>query len=230
MITIDNFSGTAGGSVWPTTDSLVLLFALGTLLPAYTITGFDASAHAAEETIGAAKNVPRAIFRSVLVSVTVGWVLLAVVVLAAPSLPAVAAQGEGAFLSIMNEVLPRSLVVGLVVAIVLAQYLCGLATVTSASRMAFAFARDGGLPFAHAISWVCPSKAFARRCGLDCLIGFDSLYGSYAVIRNHHRCLYHFSLPVVRAPYHAWSLGIWPELDGDGSLEPRLPLSATGGP
>jgi amino acid transporter len=29
----------------------------------------------------------------------------------------------------------------------LAQYLCGLATVTSASRMAYAFARDGGLPF-----------------------------------------------------------------------------------
>ena len=30
--------------------------------------------------------------------------------------------------------------------IVLAQYLCGLATVTSASRMAFAFARDRGMP------------------------------------------------------------------------------------
>jgi amino acid transporter len=73
-------------------------------------------------------------------------------------LPAAAAQGEGAFLSIMNGVLPRALVVGFVVAIVLAQYLCGLATVTSASRMAFAFARDGGLPFANAIAWVCPRR------------------------------------------------------------------------
>ena len=39
------------------------LFALGFLLPAYTITGFDASAHAAEETVGAARDVPRGIVR-----------------------------------------------------------------------------------------------------------------------------------------------------------------------
>ena len=31
--------------------------------------------------------------------------------------------------------------------IFIAQLLCGLATVTSASRMIFAFSRDGGLPF-----------------------------------------------------------------------------------
>ncbi|HVJ80968.1 MAG TPA: amino acid permease, partial [Planctomycetia bacterium] len=39
---------------------------------------------------------------------------------------------------------------------VAAQYLCGLATVTSASRMAFAFARDGGLPFSQALRTVSP--------------------------------------------------------------------------
>src|SRR5262249_13249211 len=37
-----------------------------------------------------------------------------------------------------------------------AMYLCGLATVTSASRMAFAFARDGGLPFSRHLRWVSP--------------------------------------------------------------------------
>jgi amino acid transporter len=158
LVTFENFSGTAGGDVWPATDALVLLFALGTLLPAYTITGFDASAHAAEETISAAESVPRGIVRSVLVSTMAGWILLCVVVVVAPSLPAAAARGEGAFLSIVNGVLPRHLVTVLISAIVLAQYLCGLATVTSASRMAFAFARDGGLPFAHAVCWVCPRR------------------------------------------------------------------------
>jgi amino acid transporter len=39
----------------------------------------------------------------------------------------------------------------------IAQYLCGLATVTSASRMAFAFARDGGLPASRYIRWVSPT-------------------------------------------------------------------------
>jgi amino acid transporter len=38
---------------------------------------------------------------------------------------------------------------GLALAIALAQFLCGLATVTSASRMAYAFARDGGLPYSQ---------------------------------------------------------------------------------
>ena len=158
LVTFENFSGTAGGGRLAGDEELALLFALGALLPAYTITGFDASAHAAEETKSAAESVPRGIVRSVLVSGVAGWILLCVVVLAAPNLPAAAAQGEGAFLAIMNGVLPRPLVVALVAAIVLAQYLCGLATVTSASRMAFAFARDGGLPFSHAVRWVCPRR------------------------------------------------------------------------
>jgi amino acid transporter len=158
LVTFDNFSGPAGRDVWPATEGLVMLFALGALLPAYTITGFDASAHASEETIGASASVPRGIVRSVLVSGVAGWVFLSAVVLAAPSLRDAAGQGEGAFLWIMTSVLPPSLVIALCVGIVLAQYLCGLATVTSASRMAFAFARDGGLPFSTAVRRVCPRR------------------------------------------------------------------------
>ena len=158
LLRFENFSGTAGGGVWPATERLAVLFALGVLLPAYTITGFDASAHASEETLGASANVPRGIVRSVLVSGVAGWILLAAVVLAAPGLPEAAAQGEGAFLWIMTSVLPRPLVLALCAGIVLAQYLCGLATVTSASRMAYAFARDGGLPFSRALRRVCPRR------------------------------------------------------------------------
>ena len=67
-------------------------------------------------------------------------------------------RAKGHSSAILNGVLPRPLDVALVAAIVLAQYLCGLATVTSASRMAYAFARDGGLPFSHAVRWVCPKR------------------------------------------------------------------------
>jgi amino acid transporter len=158
LVTFENFSGTAGGNVWPATIGLGLLFVQGLLLPAYTITGFDASAHAAEETIKAAESAPRGIIRSVLVSGVAGWVLLGTVVLAAPNLSRAAIQGERAFLSIMNSVLPQPLSAVLVTAIVFAQYLCGLATVTSASRMAFAFARDGGLPCSKRMRWVCPKR------------------------------------------------------------------------
>jgi amino acid transporter len=38
-----------------------------------------------------------------------------------------------------------------------AQYLCGLATLTSTSRMCYAFARDGGLPFSRLLRRVSPT-------------------------------------------------------------------------
>jgi amino acid transporter len=158
LVRFDNFSGTSGGFTWPRTEQVWLLFLLGALLPAYTITGFDASAHASEETLRAARSVPRGIVRSVLVSGVAGWVFLSAVVLAAPSVSQAAGRGEGAFLWILNRVLPGPLATGLVGGIVVAQYLCGLATVTSASRMAYAFARDGGLPFSPAVRWVCPRR------------------------------------------------------------------------
>ncbi len=158
LVTFTNYSGTAGGGTWPRSEQLLLLFALGALLPAYTITGFDASAHASEETVAAAHSVPRGIVRSVMVSGAAGWVFLCAVVLAAPSVPEAARRGEGAFLWILRQVVPGPLATSLIVGIVVAQYLCGLATVTSASRMAYAFARDGGVPFSQAVRWVCPRR------------------------------------------------------------------------
>ena len=70
---------------------------------------------------------------------------------------AVAEKGEQAFVFAMSDVLPKWSHLLLCGGIVLAQYLCGLATVTSASRMAFAFARDGGVPFSRAVRRVSPA-------------------------------------------------------------------------
>jgi amino acid transporter len=141
-----NYSGDAGGGVWPAAHSLVYLFLLGLLLPAYTITGFDASAHTAEETISAARSIPRGMIHAVIWSALFGWVMLSAVILAAPSLDAAAGQGSNSFFWILEQVVPGWLRMSLYGVIALSQYLCGLATVTSASRMMFAFARDGGLP------------------------------------------------------------------------------------
>jgi amino acid transporter len=156
LVHIENLTGSTGGHVWPQTQSIAVALLLGFLLPAYTITGFDASAHASEETIGASQSVPRAILRSVLVSVVAGWFLLSAIVVSAPNLRHAAAQGENALVSILDALLPKPLAITLFASIVFAQYLCGLATVTSASRMAFAFARDGGLPASRALRRVSP--------------------------------------------------------------------------
>ncbi len=73
------------------------LFLLCLLLPIYTITGYDASAHTSEETVKAAHSVPRAIVSSVLWSSLIGWVMLCAIVLAIPDLAAGAKQGWSVF-------------------------------------------------------------------------------------------------------------------------------------
>lgn len=119
LVTFGNYSGTAGGGTWPRSEQLLLLFALGALLPAYTITGFDASAHAAEEeTVAAARSLPRGIVQSVVVSGIAGWVFLCAVVRAAPSVPEAARRGKGAFLWILRQVVPWPLATSLIVGIV----------------------------------------------------------------------------------------------------------------
>lgn len=157
LVTLTNFSGAAGGGVLPESNSLSSLFLLGLLLPAYTITGFDASAHVAEETIGAAAEVPRGIVRSVWVSGLAGWIMLCVVVLSMPSVPDAATQGGRAFAWTLEQAAPHGFAPPLLACIAVAQFLCGLATVTSASRMTFAFARDGGLPCSALLRQVSPA-------------------------------------------------------------------------
>jgi amino acid transporter len=157
LLTFTNYSGQPEGAVvWPETQNLVWLFALGFMLPMYTITGFDASAHTAEETVGASHHVPRAIVRSVLVSAIFGWVMLAAIVLAIPNMNEGAQQGTNVFYWMMGRVLPPWLGLCLTLGILIAQYVCGLATVTSVSRMTYAFARDGGLPWSRALCRVSP--------------------------------------------------------------------------
>jgi len=156
LISFKNYSGPAGGDVWPATENMLLLFGLGLLLPIYTITGFDASAHTAEETRNAARAVPRGIVMSVLWSALAGWIMLSAFVLAIPDMDKAAASGWNVFFVTLDAVLPPPLKVLLYGLILLSQLLCGLATVTSASRMIYAFARDGGLPASSLLRKVHP--------------------------------------------------------------------------
>jgi amino acid transporter len=144
--TFTNNSGEAGGNVFPQSNSMFYMFLLCLLLPVYTITGYDASAHTAEETHNAAMAVPQGIVSSVIWSSLAGWIMLCAIVLAIPDMGAAAKQGWAVFFETMNAVLPNWLKQLLYLGILIAQFLCGLATVTSASRMLFAFSRDGGMP------------------------------------------------------------------------------------
>lgn len=144
LFTFTNFTGTEG-SVWPKSEGMVFPFLLGLLLVVYTITGFDASAHTAEETRDAAKTVPKGIVSSVIYSIIFGYVMICTFVLVMPDIATGVKQGFG-FLDALLSTLPTALKAVLGLGIFLVNFLCGLACLTSCSRMMFAFARDGGLP------------------------------------------------------------------------------------
>jgi amino acid transporter len=152
---VDN-GGATGGGVWPAARGLGTMTLLALMWPIYTITGFDASAHTSEETVQAAHNVPKGILRSVYVSGLVGWVMVASFVLAMPDVGEGARQGADVFSWLMGRALPGAAGRALWVGIVVANYLCGLACMTSTSRMMYAFARDGGLPGSGVLKRVSP--------------------------------------------------------------------------
>ena len=155
--TFTNYSGLPeAGAVWPKTESLMFVFLLGLLLPIYTITGYDASAHTSEETVDASRSVPKGMVSSVIWSAIFGWLMLCAFVLAIPDMGEGAKQGWNIFFWTSDQVLPQTWKMILYVVVVVSQYLCGLATVTSASRMIFAFSRDGGLPGSAALRTVSP--------------------------------------------------------------------------
>jgi amino acid transporter len=126
------------------------------VLGVWTFTGFDAAAHVSEETHDPARRAPLGIVSSVVVSAVAGYALLAALVLAVRDLGDTAGASDAA-LRVLRGALGNgagSLSLGLVV---VAMWFAGLSSVTSASRMLFAFARDEGLPGAAALRGVSPA-------------------------------------------------------------------------
>ena len=120
---------------------------LGFLLTMYTITGYDASAHVSEETHGAEDSAPKGVWRSVFYSAVVGWiVLLAITFAIQKSHEAEIYKAGFPALTIFTTALSSSAAKAVILISTVGQLFCGMACVTSASRMTFAFSRDGAVP------------------------------------------------------------------------------------
>ncbi|HEX3589546.1 MAG TPA: amino acid permease [Pseudonocardiaceae bacterium] len=126
------------------------VFLLGLLNAQYTLTGYDASAHMTEETHNAARSGPKGILNSILVSLVAGWVLLIGLTFAI--------QNYNGTLHTSTGVPPAQIFIDaagqktgefLLFIAVGAQLFCGMASVTANSRMIYAFARDGAVPFSN---------------------------------------------------------------------------------
>jgi amino acid transporter len=120
---------------------------LGFLLTMYTITGYDASAHVSEETHGADQSAPRGVWRSVFYSAVIGWILLLALTFAVQQKDVAKISSAGfPALSIISTALSSAAAKLVILISTIGQLFCGMACVTSASRMTFAFSRDGAIP------------------------------------------------------------------------------------
>ena len=148
-----------GFSLGPAVGYAVPIAFLFSLLQAqWTYTGYDASAHVAEETVGARLASAWGVFISVAVSAVVGYIVLFGLVTHLPPLDQImncnpATQSLCSAYYGGNPVVFTTLSYNLSTlgdwlgaAIAVAMSLCGLASIAAAGRMLFAFSRDHGVP------------------------------------------------------------------------------------
>ena len=143
------------------TYPLFFAFMFSLLQANWTYTGYDASAHVAEETVGARVASAWGIFLSVAVSAVVGYIFLFVLTTHLPNLstlfpttdeaaasPNISTyyfgQGYAVYETLKYNLETIGQVLGAGIAI--AMTFCTLSSVASAGRMLFALSRDGGVP------------------------------------------------------------------------------------
>jgi amino acid transporter len=137
--TINN-SGFGGHMYW------YYVLPLGFLLTMYTITGYDASAHVSEETHGASDAAAKGVWKSVFYSGVVGYIVLLALVFSVNKTGAKAEDGFSTVIPILTSALSVLGAKAVIFISVVGQIFCGIACMTSGSRMTFAFSRDGAVP------------------------------------------------------------------------------------
>jgi amino acid transporter len=161
----------------------ILVMPIGFLLTMYTQTGYDASAHTAEETRDAAIGAARGVWRAVFFSALFGWAVLLAFLFAASDEKAVT-DGGGSAIAIFDSALTSAAAKAVILIATVGQLFCGMAGLTSASRTWYAFSRDRGIPgwalFRRLNHHRVPSYAVLAVTFLSLVISIPALWGNSA--------------------------------------------------
>ena len=165
-------------------------FLMASLIGAWTFVGFEAAADMSEETHHARRVAPFGVVSSIVASVAVGFVFIAIMTAAIPDLHAVT-RAENPLAAIMTHYLGTSATKVFLAFVLLAVFSCSLITMAAASRLVFAMARDGRLPAASMLSAISrhhvPTNAILLVTVVAVLLTFNadsvtSLYGAVSVL------------------------------------------------
>ncbi|KAH9208777.1 amino acid/polyamine transporter I [Leptodontidium sp. 2 PMI_412] len=146
------YDGT-GDPGWSVRASPAYVACCGALMSQYTLTGFDASAHLSEETRNASWSAPIGVISSVGFSAIFGFFVILSFLFSIQDFDATLGSDYGQpVLQIFVDVFGTDGAVVVMSLVMICVWHCGLFSMTSNSRMMFAFARDGGIPnFFHKV-------------------------------------------------------------------------------
>ncbi|KAI0700801.1 amino acid/polyamine transporter I [Cerioporus squamosus] len=174
------------GVGWSERASPAYVVVIGILMAQYTLTGFDGSAHMTEETHNAAMAGSVGIIMAIGVSAVLGWFLILGLLFSIQDLDGTvnSATGQPVAQIFLDTVGEKGAIV-LMVIVIGAMFFCGTFSVTSNSRMMYAFARDGGIPGHKLFHKVDPKTQSPVRtvwlaCTLSFILGLPSLGSSVA--------------------------------------------------
>lgn len=200
-------------------------FILGLLQAQWTLSGYDSSASVSEETLDARTAAPWGMVIAVVVSSVAGYIMLLALTLAIGDVATVlnAADTGGNSLPTVVAILTRALGyrAGAAVSVLaaMAMWFCGLGAVTGCSRVVYAFARDGGMPFSDKLKevskqhktpilaiWITVAAAFfvavySGAYAIVTAISVISLYFSY-IIPVYLSWRGRYATPLVKGPWH----------------------------
>ncbi len=144
-------NGTGAGQSWGYFGA----FLVASLMSAYVFYGFDTAGSLAEETHEPRKHAPRAIIRAITAAFVAGGLLMLVGMMAVGNIHASQLSTSG-MPYLVKSTLGNKLGDVFLICSAIAITVCCLAVQTAAIRLMFSMARDGRMPFRHAIARVSP--------------------------------------------------------------------------
>ncbi|KAM5545486.1 hypothetical protein V8D89_000524 [Ganoderma adspersum] len=174
------------GVGWGERASHAYVVVIGILTAQYTLTGFDASAHMTEETHNAATAGSIGIIMAIGVSAVLGLFLLLGLLFSIQDLERTVTSPTGQPVAqIFLDTVGEKGAIVLMVIVIGAMFFCGTFSITSNSRMMYAFSRDGAIPghkFFHKVDEKTrsPIRTVWLACTLSFILGLPSLGSSVA--------------------------------------------------
>lgn len=155
---------------------------LGLVQSAYGLTAFDSVIHMVEEIPNPRRQTPMTMYLSVIFGALSGWLFLCMCLFCIQDLSRLQEPASGQpFIELIQDVVGLKGAAAFVALFTFNGMGQGISVMTSASRLTWSFARDGGIPFARYFAhvdefWLMPVRALWLQAGIISLVGVLYLF------------------------------------------------------